>query len=173
MAYYFQVEVKVEKVIVIVVMPETAKKGVLKNFAKFTEKYQQLRPATLLKKRIQHRCFSVNFAKFLGAPYFYSTPYFYSMLLQRVAFLVFINLGAVGWSIFYISYGGEAWVGCVYYNSFFKRYFAMHLNKELQNRTFCSQYGTVIPVYPLHNWKAGTVNESHANRRTYIRIRSR
>ena len=102
MAYYFQVEVKVEKVIVIVVMPETAKKGVLKNLAKFTEKYQQLRSATLLKKRIQHRCFSVNFAKFLGA------PYFYSMLLQRVAFLVFINLGAVGWSILYISYGGEA-----------------------------------------------------------------
>ena len=161
-------------------MPETAKKGVLKNFAKFTEKYHcwnlffnkvaGLRSATLLKKRIQHRCFSVNFAKFLGA------PYFYSMLLQRVAFLVFINLGAVGWSILYISYGGEAWVGCVYYNSFFKRYFAMYLNKvqvQLQNRTFYSQYGTVIPVYPLHNWKARTVNKSHANRITYIRIRSR
>ena len=26
------------------------------------------RPATLLKKRLWHRCFPVNFAKFLGTP---------------------------------------------------------------------------------------------------------
>ena len=55
------------------------KKGVLKNFVKFTEKhlYQTpypnkvagLRPATLLKKRIWHRCFSVNFAIFLRTPF--------------------------------------------------------------------------------------------------------
>ena len=38
------------------------KKGVLKNFAKFT-------PATLFKKRLSHRCFPVNFAKFLRAPF--------------------------------------------------------------------------------------------------------
>ena len=46
------------------------KKGVLRNFAKFTGKYQWqslffnkvagLRPATLLKKRLLHRCFPVN-----------------------------------------------------------------------------------------------------------------
>ena len=35
------------------------RKGVLRNFANFT------RPATLLKKRFWHRCFPVNFAKFL------------------------------------------------------------------------------------------------------------
>ena len=50
-------------------------KRVLKNFAKFTGKHlcQSLffkkvagvRPATLLKKRLWHRCFPVNFAKFL------------------------------------------------------------------------------------------------------------
>ena len=50
-------------------------KGVLRNFAKFTGKHlcQSLffnkvagpRPATLLKKRLWHRCFPVNFAKFL------------------------------------------------------------------------------------------------------------
>ena len=28
------------------------------------------RPATLLKKRLQHRCFPVKFAKFLRTPFF-------------------------------------------------------------------------------------------------------
>ena len=49
------------------------KKGVVRNFAKFTGKHlcrslffkvAGLRPATLLKKRLWHRCFPVNFAKF-------------------------------------------------------------------------------------------------------------
>ena len=49
------------------------KKAVLKNFAKFTgkqlcqshffNKVAGLRPATLLKKRLQYRCFPVNFTK--------------------------------------------------------------------------------------------------------------
>ena len=56
------------------------KKGVLRNFAKFTGKHlcqslffnkvAGLRSATLLKKRLWHRCFPVNFAKFLGTPFF-------------------------------------------------------------------------------------------------------
>ena len=58
-------------------LPEVfCKKGVLRNFAKFTGKrlYQSLffnkvaglrRPANLLKKRLWHYCFPVNFAKFL------------------------------------------------------------------------------------------------------------
>ena len=50
------------------------KKGVARNFAKFTgkrlcqrffyNKVAGLRPATLLKKNFWHRCFPVNFAKF-------------------------------------------------------------------------------------------------------------
>ena len=57
-------------------------KGVLGNFTKFTGKhfYQSLfvkketgRPATLLKKRLWHRCFSVNFAKFLRTPFLQNT----------------------------------------------------------------------------------------------------
>ena len=50
------------------------KKSVLRNFAKFTgkhlcqslffNKFASLRSATLLKKRIWHRCFPVNFGKF-------------------------------------------------------------------------------------------------------------
>ena len=57
----------------------SAKKDVLRNFAKFTgkdlcqsfffNKVAGLRPATLLKKRPWHRCFPVNFAKFLRSPF--------------------------------------------------------------------------------------------------------
>ena len=44
--------------------------GVPKNFAKFTgircvRKKWDTRPATLLKKILWHRCFPMNFAKFL------------------------------------------------------------------------------------------------------------
>ena len=59
------------------------RKCVLRNFTKFTGKhlYQSpffnkvasLRPATLLKKGLWHRCFPMNFAKFLRAP-FHRTP---------------------------------------------------------------------------------------------------
>ena len=51
------------------------KKGVLRNFTKFTGKHlcqslflnkvATLRPSTLSRKRLWHRCFPVNFAKFL------------------------------------------------------------------------------------------------------------
>ena len=54
---------------------EAATIGVLRNFAKFTgkdlcqslcfNKVTGLRPASLLKERLWHRCFPVNFAKFL------------------------------------------------------------------------------------------------------------
>ena len=55
------------------------KKGIVRNFGKFTGKHlcqnvflnkvADLRPATLLKERLWHRCFSVNFAKFLRTPF--------------------------------------------------------------------------------------------------------
>ena len=52
-------------------------KGILGNFAKFTGKHplesfnkvSSLRPATLLKKRLWHRCFPVSFEKFLRTPF--------------------------------------------------------------------------------------------------------
>ena len=50
-------------------------KDVLKNFTKFTGKHlcqsffaSSLRPATLLKERLWHRYFPVNFVKFLRTP---------------------------------------------------------------------------------------------------------
>ena len=58
----------------------SVKKGVLKNFAKFTGKHLSqslvfnkvavLRSSTLLKKKLWHRCFPVNLEKFLRIPYF-------------------------------------------------------------------------------------------------------
>ena len=58
-------------------------KGVLENFAKFTGKHMcqnlifnevvDLGPAVLLKKRLWHRDFSVNFAKFLRTPFLHNT----------------------------------------------------------------------------------------------------
>ena len=50
-------------------------KSVLRIFTKFTGKhlYQGFRPATLLNNRLWYRCFTVNFVKFLGTP-FYKTP---------------------------------------------------------------------------------------------------
>ena len=53
--------------------------GVLKNFSKFTEKQLRLslffikRSVILLKKRLQHRCFPVNIAKFLRTLYLEDT----------------------------------------------------------------------------------------------------
>ena len=46
------------------------RKVVLKNSAKFTEKYswQRLQPVTLLKKILWHRCFPVSSAKLSGTP---------------------------------------------------------------------------------------------------------
>ena len=41
------------------------RKGVLRNSTKFKGKYLSLWPATSLKKRLWHRCFPVNYAKFL------------------------------------------------------------------------------------------------------------
>ena len=59
---------------------KAATRGVLRNFTKFTGKYlfqslffnkvSGLRPATLFKKRLWHRCFPVNFVKFLRTPIF-------------------------------------------------------------------------------------------------------
>ena len=60
-------------------------RGVLQKrfFCTFTGKYLcvevsfliklQTRPATLLKKRLQHRCFTLNFAKFLSTPFLQKT----------------------------------------------------------------------------------------------------
>ena len=60
----------------------STRKGVLRNFRKFTDLCQSLffnkvtgvRPATLLKERLWQRCFTVNFVKFLRTLHLQSTP---------------------------------------------------------------------------------------------------
>ena len=59
------------------------KKGVLEYFTKFAEKHlfqilffnkvAGLSPATLLKKRLWHRCFPVNFVKYSRTPFLQNT----------------------------------------------------------------------------------------------------
>ena len=72
-------------------LPEVCcEKGVLRNFAKFTGKYlcqslffnkvADVRLETLLKKRLAHRRFPVNFVKFLRAPFF--TEHLWWLLLD-------------------------------------------------------------------------------------------
>ena len=68
-------------------------KGVLRNFAKFTgntcvrvsffNKVASLRPATLLKKRLWHRCFPVNFTKFLRTQFCIEHPWWLLMNLHQ------------------------------------------------------------------------------------------
>ena len=66
-------------------------KGVLRNFIKFTGKHlcqslffnkvAGLRWATLLKNKLWHRCFPVNFAKFLRTPFL--TEHLWLLLLTQ------------------------------------------------------------------------------------------
>ena len=63
---------------------ESRKKGVLRNFAKFIGKHLCQRSATLLKKRLWHRGFTVNFAKFLRTAFL--TELLRWLLLYHVIF---------------------------------------------------------------------------------------
>ena len=68
-------------------------KGVLRNFVKFTgnhrrqrfffNKVASLSPATLSKKRLWHRCFPVNFTKFLRAPFLQNASVNYEIFRLR------------------------------------------------------------------------------------------
>ena len=72
----------------------SVKKGVLRNFAKYTGKHlcqsllfnkvAGMRPAPSLKKILCHRCFPVNLAKFLRTPFLPKTS-------GRLLLLVYFN----------------------------------------------------------------------------------
>ena len=72
------------------------KNGVYKTFLKFAgkdlcqnlffNKVADLRPGTLLKKRLWHRCFLVTFAKFLRAPIFTEHLQWLLLMLAILAF---------------------------------------------------------------------------------------
>ena len=78
------------------------KKVVLKKLAKFTRKhlYQSLffnkgsvlRPANLFKKRLWHRCFLVNFTKFLRTPFFIEHRRWLLLLIVAICTVLFQKL---------------------------------------------------------------------------------
>ena len=83
------------------------KRWVLKTFVKFKWKYlcQSLffnkvagfGPATLLKKRLWHRCFPVNFAKFLETPFLLNNSGgYFCLLVQKLQVLGFDKLASLG-----------------------------------------------------------------------------
>ena len=85
----------------------SVRKGVLINFAKFTGKHlcqslffnkvAGLRPATLFKKRLWHRCFPVNLTTFLRTHFFIEHPrvtalvYYITRGFIRGFYSVFVN----------------------------------------------------------------------------------
>ena len=81
----------------------SVKKGVLKNFKKFTGKHlcQRLffnkvagfRPATLLKKRLWHRYFPVNFSKSLKTPFLQNSSERLLLKGQLSLFSTFVCIG--------------------------------------------------------------------------------
>ena len=76
-----------------------SRKGVLRNFAKFTGKYLYqslfvnkvagLKPATILKKSFWHSCFPVNFVKLLRTTFF--KEHFRWLLLTVQNMLLHVN----------------------------------------------------------------------------------
>ena len=65
------------------------KKRCSQKFHKIHRKVAGLRPATLFKKSLWHRCFPVNFAKFLRTPFLQNTS---GRLLLRISFLRYLHL---------------------------------------------------------------------------------
>ena len=82
----------------------------LKNFAKFTGKHlyqslffnkvEDLSPATLLKQRLWHRCFPVNFRKFLRTPFLQNTSGRLLLLVTILSFLHFAFWKKNLWTLF-------------------------------------------------------------------------
>ena len=53
------------------------------------------RPATLLKKKLWHKCFPVNFAKFLRTSFFYRTP-LVAAFLKLISYFLFKQASLTG-----------------------------------------------------------------------------
>ena len=97
------------------------KKGVLGNFTEFTGKHPcqslfsnkvaGLRPATLLKKSLWHRCFPVNFAKFIRTPFF--TEHLWATGSLHRSCLVYLSSGK-NWRGFETKY---AWIFDIFRSS--------------------------------------------------------
>ena len=86
----------------------SVKIGVLRNFTNFTRKHlcqgfffnkvSVLKPPTLFKKRLWHRCFPVNFVKFLSKPFY--IEHLWWLLFPRLLFISFCCLVVQHWNFF-------------------------------------------------------------------------
>ena len=110
------------------------KKGVLRNFAKFKGKYlcqslffdkvAGLSHAALLKKRPWHRCFPVNFAKFLRTSFLQNTSG--RLLLEIIRENFFFRMVQFYFQKRYIDY-----IDCI-------------LSKTFRNPAFCIKRTAII-----------------------------
>ena len=104
-----------------------SKKGVLRNFAKFIgkclcpslffHKVAGLRPPTLLKKRLGHGCFPMNFAKFLRIPLF-------------IDYLRWLLLSIPFWITTVEIFLFKIWFLTAYINAYSKRYKRWNKSKQ-------------------------------------------
>ena len=125
------------------------RKGVLKNFSKITkflkisQKFRKIsqksllrqslffnkisRPATLLKKRLWHRCFPVNFEKFSRIPFWQNTSG--RLLLKSGLHGVYKQSwkGFLGKRDILSRYGAWKKYDCEFYEIFFLLCFACHI----------------------------------------------
>ena len=118
----------------------SVRKGVLRNFGKFTEKYlcqrlffnkvAGLKPATLLKNRFWHRCFPVSFAKFLRTPFLQNTSGQLLLSVEKVVlknFAIFTGMHLC-WGLFLIREKESptqvlSWEYCeIFKNTYFKEH---------------------------------------------------
>ena len=144
------------------------RKGALRNFAKFKGKhlYQSLflrglGSATLLKKRLWHRCFPVNFAKFLrtqflqntsgrlllelGRHIFHKLKYTSSPFVRNGSFLQ--NLFPV--TLFHISWPNNTEIlnSIVRVNA--EKVCYKYPHKYAENKTYLCSYGIFFQNWPI------------------------
>ena len=91
----------------------SVKKGVLKNLVKFIGKHlcwslfynkvAGLRPATLLKERLQHRCFPEIFAKFLRTSFSQNTSGRLLLIIKSLIPIICSNNTSLSVISYYIS----------------------------------------------------------------------
>ena len=82
-------------------------KSVLKNLAKFTGKHLCWSLFFKMKKRLQHRCFAVNFAKFLRTPFLQNTSGRLHLIMRPLFFIQFVTCGTrTVWSIHFDQHFG-------------------------------------------------------------------
>ena len=112
------------------VSPEAATRGVLYEKVFLEISRSCLRPATLLKKRLWHKCFPVNFVKFLRRSFLQSTS------------------GGVVLLVFLTSFGNLAWKVVNDYSITTNRKIKVRLNIQYNSKLYYySILFNIIPNY--------------------------